>query len=328
MNIQVEKLNIFFIFLSALLAYFFPIELFLLAYAIMGPLHYVTEINWLHQKNYFFSSSKWTWLILASLCALMLFIPHLGFTYWSNNSILNSIAKGVQEWSNSVLFFCLFLAFANQFLNGRVKRMLGILVGLFGLLYFRQYHAYNLLLGALLPTFIHVYLFTLLFMLYGAIKSNNSWGKISVILALFVPVIYVFLPNSFMSYSIHESWLQTYSENGFYLISKSLAQALNLEAGFEHKTFQVPELKLMMFVAFMYLYHYLNWFSKTSIIKWNKNLDKKKGTLIIAIWGLSLLLYIYNFRLGFLASLFLSFLHVVLEFPLNMMSLKALLQKK
>ena len=34
-------------------AYFFPFETFLLAYAFLGPLHYLTEISWLHDRQYF-----------------------------------------------------------------------------------------------------------------------------------------------------------------------------------------------------------------------------------------------------------------------------------
>ena len=81
-------------------------------------------------------------------------------------------------------------------------------------------------------------------------------------------------------------------------------------------------LKLMMFMSFIYCYHYLNWFSKTTVIKWHKNLNFKKIVSVIAIWVISVTLYYVNFRLGLLVSLFLSFLHVILEFPLNMWTLK------
>jgi hypothetical protein len=39
--------------LTAVLAYFYPFETFLLAYAYLGPLHYLTEISWLHDRNYY-----------------------------------------------------------------------------------------------------------------------------------------------------------------------------------------------------------------------------------------------------------------------------------
>ena len=50
---QVNFLNIFLMFLSAAAAFAYPFELFLLVYAVLGPLHYLTEISWLHDKQYY-----------------------------------------------------------------------------------------------------------------------------------------------------------------------------------------------------------------------------------------------------------------------------------
>ena len=35
------------------LTYLVPVELLLLAYVVLGPAHYSTEISWLHDRNYF-----------------------------------------------------------------------------------------------------------------------------------------------------------------------------------------------------------------------------------------------------------------------------------
>ena len=35
------------------LSYLVPFELLLLAYVVLGPAHYATEISWLHDRNYF-----------------------------------------------------------------------------------------------------------------------------------------------------------------------------------------------------------------------------------------------------------------------------------
>jgi hypothetical protein len=35
------------------LAYLVPFELLLLAYVVLGPAHYATEISWLHDRKYF-----------------------------------------------------------------------------------------------------------------------------------------------------------------------------------------------------------------------------------------------------------------------------------
>ena len=50
-------------FMSAILAYFMPFETFLFAYAFLGPLHYLTEISWLHDRQYF-SKGKYDFTFL------------------------------------------------------------------------------------------------------------------------------------------------------------------------------------------------------------------------------------------------------------------------
>jgi hypothetical protein len=74
------------------------------------------------------------------------------------------------------------------------------------------------------------------------------------------------------------------------------------------------------FIAFAYTYHYLNWYSKTEIIKWHK-VPLKWLVVSVAIWMASIALYIYDFRTGLVALFFLSLLHVFLEFPLNFRSI-------
>ena len=77
----------------------------------------------------------------------------------------------------------------------------------------------------------------------------------------------------------------------------------------------------MSFIAFAYTYHYLNWFSKTSIIQWHK-INTKKLIVLIIIWIFSVVLYYINYKLGFIVLLTLSFLHVFIEFPLNIISIR------
>jgi hypothetical protein len=46
-----------------------PFHVFLAAYAILGPLHYLTEISWLHDRGYFTrrqTARSW-WLVLVAL---------------------------------------------------------------------------------------------------------------------------------------------------------------------------------------------------------------------------------------------------------------------
>ncbi len=79
------------------------------------------------------------------------------------------------------------------------------------------------------------------------------------------------------------------------------------------------------FIAFAYTYHYLNWFSKTSVIGWHQ-VSRRKLAGVLVIWVFSVGLYLYDYRLGLLALLFLSLLHVVYEFPLNYISVRGSVQ--
>jgi len=73
---------------------------------------------------------------------------------------------------------------------------------------------------------------------------------------------------------------------------------------------------VMRLIAFAYLYHYLNWFSKTSIIKWHET-TRTRAAGIAGVWIGAGLAYLYDYRLGFGILYIMSMLHVFLEFPLN-----------
>ena len=76
------------------------------------------------------------------------------------------------------------------------------------------------------------------------------------------------------------------------------------------------------FIAFVYTYHYLNWFSKTSVIGWKEALNRRSTLLILIIWLGSIGVYLYDYQTGLTALFFLSFLHVLLEFPLNVITIR------
>lgn len=73
---------------------------------------------------------------------------------------------------------------------------------------------------------------------------------------------------------------------------------------------------IMRLIAFAYTYHYLNWFSKTSIIKWHE-VSRNRIVVIALAWLASLALYAYDYDTGMAVLYFISALHVMLEFPLN-----------
>src|SRR5438105_15288845 len=55
---QVNYLNLGLMIVSCVLAYIIPFELFLFSYAVLGPLHYLTEISWLHDRKYFVEAKR------------------------------------------------------------------------------------------------------------------------------------------------------------------------------------------------------------------------------------------------------------------------------
>ncbi len=327
MNNIPDKLNIILIAISAFLAYLFPLELFLITYAILGPLHYVTEINWLNDKNYYFNSKKWLWLSIGIISALILFAPRLYYEYGIRNNWIGESMVFISSWSNSVLFICLLLAIGNQFIISKRGWVIFSITGLVFVLFLNDLEFFHLLIGTFVPTIIHVYFFTLIFMVYGTIKSNSAFGYLAVFLTLLAPCLIFVIPLDPANYLFNDSFKAIFVANEFYRIPVSIAQFLGLSDGSSFFFYETLELRLMMFMSFIYCYHYLNWFSKTTVIKWHRMLNLKKSIGIGGIWLGSLFLYYIDFRLGFLVSLFLSFMHVILEFPLNMESIKGILVK-
>lgn len=322
-----DKLNILLVILSAVLAFIFPLELFLITYAILGPLHYVTEINWLHKKNYFFTSKNNLWLIIAIVASLIIFVPKLYLKYFTDLSVLRGSMIFINEWSNSAIFTTLILAIAYQFRLSKKGWLLIILTAIIGSIALKNIENYKLLIGVFVPTIIHVYLFTLIFMLYGAKKSKSNYGYAAVGLAIFIPILIINLDMSSDSYLFADSWKEVYLSNNFHVTPVLFSKFLGISDGTSFFFYESMELKLMMFISFIYCYHYLNWFSKTTVIKWHKNINKWNGIAISVIWLLTIVVYFYDITLGLLLSLFMGFLHVILEFPLNMFSIKELLNR-
>ncbi|MFN5888342.1 MAG: hypothetical protein ACK438_10265, partial [Flavobacteriales bacterium] len=248
-------------------------------------------------------------------------------------------------------------------------------------------------LTSLVPTLIHVYVFTGLFMLYGSLKSRSKSGLMAVVAVVILPLILVFV----LPVNPKESWVSNYGKNAYYakgqgffntnveimdhfgildepkLTNKqfldSIVNSKTVNAGFtpnekkrlndslqrkskEPFVFYQPNderfgqtiavrkalpvnpkdyfwssvffstfgIMLMRFIAFAYLYHYLNWFSKTEVIRWHK-VPKIRFFAVIVLWLSACGFYIYDYSLGLSVLFFLSFTHVLLEFPLNMVSI-------
>lgn len=328
---SVDQLNIGLILLSLFLAYQLPFALFLYAYAILGPLHYLTEINWLSSRRYFVKDKWWFGLVLG-LCALLVlpkfFIePH--FPSLLSTGGLKEALLTLSFWSNGIIF--LLLALSLIILATPHRRYRLPLAGAAVVLayFFNTAPQYGIVIGLLVPTLIHVYLFTFFFMVFGALKSQSKWGFAAAGCLLLVPLVIVLLPVDPLAYRFPSFIQRTYAENGFYhtpiLLSKFLG--LSTQADYQFADFFRSALivKLQIFIAFAYIYHYLNWFSKTTVIGWHKQLSTPRALWIIGLWLTMTGLFLWNYRIGFYVALFFSFLHVFLEFPLNWVSIRAVL---
>lgn len=311
---KVDILNIGLMLLAAVIAMVMPFETFLFVYAVLGPLHYLTEISWLHDKQYFVKG-KYDSVILviaAALLALFEIREQLSITFpiGFNANIVFVALLG------SVVFF---------FVHNNFLKWAGITLII---LTSQVSSNFNLFLTLFIPTIIHVYVFTMLFMLYGALKSKSRYGLLSVFILLLCPILlFTIFPNTAF-YPISEYGIKNY-QNFKYLNILSLTTFFDQPLpdsmdGWGNIIFHTKTgILVMRVIAFAYTYHYFNWFSKTSLIQWHK-VPKWRFVVVILIWIAGATLYMIDYTAGYKWLYFLAFLHVILEFPLNIMSLSGI----
>ncbi len=394
---QINYINIGLMFLSALGAFFLPFEVFLFAYAFLGPLHYLTEISWLHDRNYF-SKGKYDFIVLVVIGVLLSYAA-FAKDFGVNTDFYDAFVEA--NLFDKLLVLALFSAILFALVKNLIVKIVAILflfVFISGWLSPENSAENNssttiFALTSLVPTLIHVYVFTGLFMLYGALKSRSKTGLLSVATFILIPIILVFYTpvnpkTNFLSdfgkkayYADGDGFFYTNvsildhfklideplltnkqyldsvvnkksADNQFPIadrtrITDSLKNKLsenfivpNQESEYYNKPipvkFAIPVntkdyywnsiffstvgIMLMRFIAFAYLYHYLNWFSKTEVIRWHK-VPKLRFVLVIGLWLTACGLYAYDYALGLSFLFFLSFSHVLLEFPLNIVSI-------
>ncbi|MFT3678807.1 MAG: hypothetical protein QM791_00955 [Ferruginibacter sp.] len=339
---RINVLNIGLMIISCIAAFVMPFEVFLFAYAVMGPLHYLTEISWLHDRQYF-TKGKYDNIVLWVIGVIILL---------ESLAIRNGWNWPFQsDFGNKIIF----VALAGSLLMIFVKN---VLIKIFGLLFILlisnvifqpdKRDGFAFFVGALLPTLVHVYVFTGFFMLYGALKSRSASGLWSVVVFVICPVLLYVLFQDKTFVPVTKYGMDSYQANGDGFFSTNLsfltemfgvkfpqmkdaagnllyyegsgAPAYDYSNAANVVFHSQAGILLMRFIAFAYTYHYLNWFSKTEVIRWHK-VPKARFIAVIILWIISLVLYGYNYGLGLRWLYFLSFCHVLLEFPLNMVSI-------
>ncbi|OSZ82547.1 hypothetical protein CAP35_04570 [Chitinophagaceae bacterium IBVUCB1] len=308
---KIDIVNIGLMLVSCCVAMVLPFELFLFSYAILGPLHYLTEISWLHDKKYY-TKERYDAIILVVIGLLITLKFYDRF-----------IEIDFPEGFDANLAY---IALLGSIIFVTVKNPFYRIGGIAVLILSSQVaHNFMLFFTVFLPTLIHVYFFTALFMLYGAIKSQSRFGIPSVIAMVLCPILlYVVFPNKAFypptEYSVNAYQLFKVVNINWLMHVQGVPVQADLSA-WDKIIFRSSEgILLMRFIAFAYTYHYLNWFSKTKIIQWH-NVPKARFAVVILLWLVSVGLYITDYSMGLQWLVFLSFLHVLLEFPLNVTSI-------
>lgn len=306
---KIDILNIFLILLSGVFAVILPFQTFLFVYAFLGPLHYLTEINWLQQRNYFLQDKTNTYYLFVPIFLIgsIVYIPTL------------AELKPVIPF---LLYFTFLVSIFNSSENSKLyknwKFILSLIIGIVISFYFKNY--FQTVFSVFLPTLIHVFIFTGIFILSGFLKTKNKWSFVTLIVFVLTSV---FLLNFNWKISLLETEMLSKYQS-FEKLNQTIFSILEENNTTKQSIYSSSfGIKIMQFIAFAYTYHYLNWFSKTSIIQWHKT-TKTKITTIIIIWILSVLLYYYNYKTGLYWLYLLSLTHVILEFPLNTTSVKSL----
>lgn len=302
---NIHHLNSGLIVLSCVVAFIVPFELFLFSYAVLGPLHYLTEIGWLHKKNYF-TKGKYDFVVLSALCVLLV--------YYNFNP-----PKRDYSVIPDIMTFALFASLAFVFIKDWLYRAAVFVLAIISISFLNDAGNYFTWIAIFLPTIIHVFIFTWMFMLYGVLKERSLSGLISIGVLIVCAVMLFKIQPQNLFYEVSEYTRNSYAmfaELNFRLINlfnlgeiTEVNQLYTTNAGFV----------IMRFVAFAYTYHYLNWFSKTSVIKWHL-VPKKTLFATIVVWLIAVSTYLIDYNLGLKVLFLLSFLHVFLEFPLNIVS--------
>jgi hypothetical protein len=308
---RINWLNIGLMIASCVAAFVLPFELFLLAYAVLGPLHYLTEISWIHDRKYFLrEDGRWKpVLVWVGLVALTLIVMIVGLV---REHLLHAAVTPVWEIG---LFYIVFVAAALFAFGGdRVVTAGAIVLTALGAWLFSA-SAYYGLIAFLIITIVHVFVFTGAFVLFGALKARSVTGMLSLV---------VFVACALSFFVLAPDWAAGTSEfirtsyRPFELLNGQLIRLFGLAPGSALSDIYASSagLTVMRLIAFAYTYHYLNWFTKTSVIGWHR-IPKVRGAAILALWVAAVGIYAYSYVLGFVVLYALSVLHVMLELPLN-----------
>jgi len=300
---SVERVNTVLMVVSCAAAFAAPFHLFLVAYAILGPLHYLTEISWLHDREYFAprkGARRW-WLALVGAAMLVLM-----YGFVSNDLLRRPVSPRFEIGMTYLVFLTApLLLWVRRAVNALAIAVL-VTAGLALLSSLRAYA----LLAYFIITIIHVLVFTVAFVLLGALRSRSGWSIASlVVFGACAGAVLVFDVTPLLAASDRVQGVYSFFEP----LNAQLMALFRMSGGIYDSR---GGLAVMRLIAFAYTYHYLNWFSKTSIIRWHE-VPRVRFVAIIAGWLAAMAVYAQAYTVGLSLLYMLSLLHVLLEFPLN-----------
>ncbi len=308
-RLNLDRLNLALILASALLAVRWPFETLLLAYAVLGPLHYLTEISWLHDRRYFLPRRHDAWPLVLGGTALILAVATVAAA--RKTPLRLALEHGA--------LFALFGFALVMVLTPRWRtRLLALLALVPACALLAHADGFAASLAGYLPTVLHVYVFTGLFMLVGTLRRPSRDGRAAMAAYVLCPLLCWWAPLAWSAPAsawAGQAFVGTLSSISRLVLGDVLGDAGQALDGPALLTDPTAVLVARV-LALAYLYHYLNWFSKVEVIGWAR-ISPLRGALIGAAWIGASALYFRDYLLGFTVLLLLSFLHVVLEFPLN-----------
>jgi hypothetical protein len=335
MKQRVDVINFFLIWITLGLALSWPFQLFLFSYIVLGPLHYLTEINWLDQQHYFLRPKDrgifvWGMAVIVIALGIATYLPEMDKWKWTQplHDAVYQTPHGnilaLVRWSYVLILLAFVTSVAWVLTERWTLRAVVMLFCLASSLLFYKQPVAAIFFGILVPTIVHVFFFTICFMLYGSLKAKSAIGHLNVI-SMFVVLAIIALSRPISLYGLPEKVIDLTILSDFDKVNLALNQFLGTVGKGQLDPASPAFLRVQEFIAFAYTYHYLNWFSKTSIIRWHQ-VPKKKLVFSVLVWGTSVGLFAVDYRLGFAASFTLSVLHILLEFPLNYVSIQGIVR--
>lgn len=290
-----NHLNSALMLLSVAIAAVLPFELFLFAYAILGPAHYLTQISWLHDRRYF-TTGRYDYLFLLLLSvplALRFFLGQGGFEGLVWDGLFGAVAMVAAAG----------MVWLQRPFHKIALGALGVLCAAF----ICRVDGIALFFSLFVPSLVHVYFFTGAFITYGNLKSRSFSGWLSLVVFVLCGLFFfvIDLPASGPVTAYIRDSMERLA-----IIPREFIRLFGMDPNAETFT------RVMRFIAFAYTYHYLNWFTKTRVIGW-ADIPRRRAIAIIALWLASIGTFALDYRIGVSALFTLSLVHVFLEFPLN-----------